>query len=158
MLFPHTLLPAVFGILSAWGALAGLSQTPLPSLRLSWPRASVVLGVHECVVGVGQCLWEKMLNSVQKGPFSSRPPCHMSELWHLCSLSGREKKKSCSFCIRFRACRPRRRCSCTFYLAEVILFCLLCTLACTLLLAVLVSQSKGGPRVQVPAMQSYKMP
>lgn len=102
MLFPHTLLPAVFGILSAWGALAGLSQTPLPSLRLSWPRASVVLGVHECVVGVGQCLWEKMLNSVQKGPFSSRPPCHMSELWHLCSLSGREKKNILLFLHTFQ--------------------------------------------------------
>lgn len=53
---------------------------------LNWPGESVALGVHVCGMGVGQWLWEKLLDLGQKGLSSNWLPRHMSGLLHLCSL------------------------------------------------------------------------
>lgn len=53
---------------------------------LNCPGESVALGVRACGMGVGQWLWEKLLDWGQKGPSSNRLTCHMSGLLHLCSL------------------------------------------------------------------------
>lgn len=81
--FTSTLLPTSFAISFTRVSSGRVWSNATALNKLSWAGQS---GALACVVGVGQCLWEKLLDLGQRGPSFSRLPCHRSGLLHLCSL------------------------------------------------------------------------